>query len=186
MAKKSARQQKRENEENLKRYGTRAARLVLVSRSWNGKRKLVVKGVYASKGEAAAEMARLDTWSNDADYRVLGVRQFAKLEAEIKGEQQARRKKGAEKAAATKKKNGGPRFVLCPTCNAKSKKLFSEMGGLQTRRCQNGHDFEVDMASGFEERKRRVERTDRPLYVGPNMSYNDYVYGKFKDNPTGK
>ena len=35
-------------------------------------------------------------------------------------------------------------FVTCPTCQAKSKKLYSEMGGVETRRCQNGHLFEYD------------------------------------------
>lgn len=35
-------------------------------------------------------------------------------------------------------------FILCPTCGSKSKKLYSEMGGLQTRRCQRGHMFEYD------------------------------------------
>ena len=43
------------------------------------------------------------------------------------------------------KKPKQPRnFILCPRCQAKSKKLCSEMGGLQTRRCQNGHMFEYD------------------------------------------
>lgn len=36
------------------------------------------------------------------------------------------------------------KFVLCPTCGAKSRKLYSEMGGLQTRECHNGHRFEYD------------------------------------------
>jgi hypothetical protein len=36
------------------------------------------------------------------------------------------------------------RFVLCPVCGAKSRKLWSEMGGLQTRECQSGHRFEYD------------------------------------------
>ena len=36
------------------------------------------------------------------------------------------------------------KFILCPSCNAKSKVLFSEMGGYQTRYCKNGHRFEYD------------------------------------------
>lgn len=36
------------------------------------------------------------------------------------------------------------RFILCPTCGAKSKLISSEMGGYQTRRCQNGHEFNYD------------------------------------------
>lgn len=90
-----------------------------------------------------------------------------------------------KKAAKTRKKNGTvAHFVLCPTCDSKSKKLFSEMGGLQTRKCRNGHYFEVDTFFGFETDKRRVERVDRPVYTGP-MSYTDYVYGKYKNDPNG-
>lgn len=29
------------------------------------------------------------------------------------------------------------RFILCPCCESKSRKLYSEMGGLQTRKCSN-------------------------------------------------
>jgi hypothetical protein len=36
------------------------------------------------------------------------------------------------------------RFVLCPRCEAKSKVLYSMFGGLQTRRCRNGHEFTYD------------------------------------------
>lgn len=78
------------------------------------------------------------------------------------------------------------RFILCPTCEAKSKKLFSEMGGLQTRRCKNGHLFEVDTFFGFPTNKRRVATTDRPYFAPGGMSYIDFVYGEFKDDPTGK
>ena len=52
-------------------------------------------------------------------------------------------------------------FILCPTCDSKSKKLRSEMGGLQTRRCQRGHLFEVDTFFGVPMHARRVERIDR-------------------------
>ena len=43
-------------------------------------------------------------------------------------------------ANSTQKRN----FILCPICSAKSKKLYSEFGGLQTRVCRNGHRFEYD------------------------------------------
>lgn len=188
--KKSPRQQRRENEENLRLFGKKAIRLVLVSTSWDGKRRLVTKGVFADRAQAKAEERRLESFVGpraraEGDYRVCGVVQYAKLEMEIKAEQASRRKKGAEQAKRTIAKQGGRRFITCPTCDAKSKKLFSEMGGLQTRRCRNGHDFEVDTFGGFPHHARRVEHTDRPLYVGPE-SYNDYVYGRFKNNPTGK
>lgn len=35
-------------------------------------------------------------------------------------------------------------YVRCPVCDATSMKLYSEMGGLQTRQCRNGHVFEYD------------------------------------------
>lgn len=86
------------------------------------------------------------------------------------------------------KKTTGPKkprnFILCPTCQAKSKRLRSEMGGLQTRQCKNGHYFEVDTFGGFPHSIRRVERIDRPVFVGG--SYSDYIYGRFKDDPTGR
>ena len=85
-----------------------------------------------------------------------------------------------------KKTRKKPHFILCPTCEAKSKKLSTEMGGLQTRKCKNGHLFEVDMFFGFETNKRRVATADRPFFSPNGEDYNDYVYGKFKDDPTGK
>ena len=36
------------------------------------------------------------------------------------------------------------RFIVCPVCESKSKKLYQEMGGLQTRLCHRGHEFEYD------------------------------------------
>ena len=45
----------------------------------------------------------------------------------------------------TVKKSVSPRsFVTCPQCQAKSKVLRTEFGGLQTRECKNGHIFEFD------------------------------------------
>lgn len=76
-------------------------------------------------------------------------------------------------------------FILCPTCQSKSKKLRSEMGGLQTRQCQRGHYFEADTWGGCGAHSiRRVENIDRPVIVAG--SYVDYIYGRFKDDPTGK
>jgi hypothetical protein len=89
-----------------------------------------------------------------------------------------------ERAMGDQKKHR--HFVLCPTCQSKSKKLSSEMGGLQTRRCQRGHLFEVDMFFGIEINKRRVEHTERPWFSPTGGSYNDWVYGKYRDDPEGK
>lgn len=146
--KKSPWELKRENNAALKQLGTKAIRLVLVSQSFNGKRKLVTKGVYKTTALAQVEKRRLEAFTSKfdgygSDYRILGVRQYAKLVKEIVAEQKARRQKGAVKAAATRKKAGPNNFIRCH-CGAKSKKLYSEMGGLQTRKCQNGHLFEHD------------------------------------------
>jgi hypothetical protein len=127
-------------------------KLVLITRSWNGKMKVTVKEcsdneVYL-KEEKARMFAHAEKCGHSPDYRVVGPIQYKKLLAEVKGIQDARRKKGSEKAAKTRAKNAAkgikPSFICCPTCGAKSKKLYSEMGGLQTRKCQNGHHFEYD------------------------------------------
>jgi hypothetical protein len=120
------------------------------------------------------------------DYRAVTMRQLKNIDKKKQENVKERRAGAGKRAAATRKKRGTKAtFILCPTCRAKSKKLFSEMGGLQTRRCQNGHNFEVDVGAGLTE-GRRVERTDRPFYVGPGMSYTEYVYGQFMHDPDGK
>lgn len=117
--------------------------VVLVSRTRRGKRTLSRRGWHATRAGAQRIRAQWQEKS-DAVYLVLGPRQLRHLQDEIKAEDAARRAKGAQKAAATRKKRGPGRFVLCPTCGAKSRKLSSEMGGLQTRCCQSGHVFEHD------------------------------------------
>ena len=117
--------------------------VVLVSSTWNGKRTLKFKGTHETRDAADAQKRAL-SGASCGEYRVLGPRQARALLKVIQGEQAARRAKGAQKAAATRKSRGPNNFVCCPTCGAKSKKLYSEMGGLQTRRCQNGHTFEYD------------------------------------------
>lgn len=118
--------------------------VMLVSCKWNGARSLKERGRAETK-EAAKKIWRKCIEASDAEYRVLGPIQLKKLQAEIKAEQAERRKKGQARAAAKRKKDGiKPVFVLCPHCRAKSKLLGSEMGGLQTRRCKNGHYFEYD------------------------------------------
>lgn len=123
--------------------------LVLISKTWNGKRSIKVNATSDNEVFLKEEKARLlevaEKFGRNPEYRVLGPIQLKKLQTEIKTEQTARRAKGAKKAAVTRAKTPKEaRFILCPTCQAKSKKLFSEMGGLQTRKCQNGHTFEHD------------------------------------------
>ena len=36
------------------------------------------------------------------------------------------------------------KFITCPHCQARSKVLRTEFGGLQTRRCKTGHVFTYD------------------------------------------
>ena len=122
-----------------------------------------------------------------ADYQILNDKQLEALYTRLREAKQARRKKGVQRAVETRKKNGTkPNFILCPTCDGKSKKLRSEMGGLQTRVCKKGHMFEVDMYFGWESGKRRIEQFDRPFFSPTGGNYNDWVQGKFKNDPTGK
>jgi sarcosine oxidase delta subunit len=41
------------------------------------------------------------------------------------------------------------RFILCPYCDSRSKKLSSYFGGIQVRKCQKGHRFEIDTFMGM-------------------------------------
>jgi hypothetical protein len=130
--------------------------LVLVSHKWTGQRSLKIRGTFESREAAGRELDRLhgygEGFGHHADYRIVGPRQLKELQAEIKDEQNVRRKAGAIKAGKTRKQLGKSAFILCPQCGAKSKKLYSEFGGLQTRVCQKGHNFEYDKW-----------RADRPL-----------------------
>lgn len=117
--------------------------VVLVSKTHRGKRTLKVKSTHTNRRDAQVALVALYARS-DAEYRILGPVQMKKLQAEIKTEEHARRVKGAQKAKKTIAENGGKTFICCPSCGAKSKKLFSEMGGLQTRKCAKGHTFEYD------------------------------------------
>lgn len=175
--------------------------LVLVQRRYDGKMKgLRVKKQTKSKRACEHERDRLEKTIGgmSADYRVLDEAGYKKLHAEMERVFAENRKAGAarrSRAAAERRAAGHkPHFILCPTCGCKSRKLFSEMGGLQTRRCQRGHHFEVDTffkgMGWVETNKRRVENIDRPIYVmapggGPG-NYSDYIYGRFKDDPKGK
>lgn len=123
--------------------------IVLVSTTWNGKRTLKFKGYDITREGAEHHRdqmySKLHGEARNVRYEVLSPRQLKALLKAVQGEQAARRAKGAVKAAKTRAKTPKEaRFVCCPTCGAKSKKLFSEMGGLQTRKCQNGHTFEYD------------------------------------------
>lgn len=123
-------------------------RVVLVTKSWNGKMSVKFKKYAATRIEGEAYKAQLlsKCYGKKPDYRVLGPIQYKKLTAEVASIRAGRKAAGAKKAAATRAKNASkPRnFICCPQCQAKSKKMFSDFGGLQTRQCQNGHTFEFD------------------------------------------
>jgi hypothetical protein len=121
----------------------------------NGKMTITEKTVvYGTDQEKCLKVAHADMHARVAyfkehhmvvpDYRVLTAEGLKRLET-AKEKVTAERRKGAGKrAAATRKRRGTkPEFTLCH-CGAKSKLLYSEMGGLQTRRCQKGHVFEYD------------------------------------------
>ena len=121
--------------------------VVLVSVRWGKGRKIVHRG-WAATRPAAEQIRKQWQEKSDADYRVLGPKQLKALEGEIAKEQAARKQASRAKAAAKRQANKvagrGRRFILCPTCRSKSKVLYSEMGGLQTRQCQYGHNFTYD------------------------------------------
>jgi len=127
--------------------------LVLVSRSRDGKMKLTSKGRYPTRDAAEARKKELierceRSGLETPEYHVCDDAKLRELNVERRAVAADRRKKGAVKAAKTRAKNVAkgktPQFVLCPTCQSKSKLLRSEFGGLQTRTCQRGHTFEYD------------------------------------------
>ena len=122
--------------------------LVLLSHSWSGKDKIVYKLRNKTMAECKAELKRLrgyDFAGAGADYQIVGPKQLKQLLDTQKTKQAARIVAGHAKAQATRKKRGTkPEFILCPHCKSRSKIIYSEFGGLQTRQCKQGHRFEHD------------------------------------------
>jgi hypothetical protein len=153
-------------------------RIVLVTRPYRGSRKITIKGRADTK-EAAIEL-RDQLYARCPKhvyvvYEILGPVQYKNLLAKVNEEKIAIRKQAAKKASDTRKKNGTtPNFICCPTCGAKSKKLYSEMGGLQTRKCQNGHLFEKDTWGGNIIPARRIESAEQGFFVGPRVRYGRF------------
>ena len=79
--------------------------------------------------------------STNLRYKVLTEKQYKNYLVERKQTSIEKRKVTLSKKPPEQRKKT---FILCPTCKAHSKLLFSEMGGLQTRLCKNGHRFEYD------------------------------------------
>lgn len=130
--------------------------LVLVTHHSNGKLSAKTKLRDATLEEATARRTSLINRAavsglGKPDYRIVDRAGLQEIYEEIDKNAAKRVKAGQQRAAATRarrvekgEKPKAPTFVLCPTCNARSKKLFSEFGGLQTRKCQNGHRFTHD------------------------------------------
>lgn len=126
--------------------------VVLRQESWNGKLGCKVRSVHPTRSEAdkalKARVAKLSGAAAEADYTVMSDRQLAAFRSTVASNVAQRRAAGAVKAAAKRAARAAageaPRFVLCNRCGARSKKLCSEFGGLETRRCQAGHEFTYD------------------------------------------
>ena len=115
------------------------------------KKKFKVKSSHPTKPEARVAMkalyAKIEKFGG-----MIGTDYEIKSDAEVKAQWAECDEKTKQKRAVAveKRKASGktPTFILCPRCQAKSKKLHSEMGGLQTRVCQNGHEFAYDTFGG--------------------------------------
>jgi hypothetical protein len=75
-------------------------------------------------------------------HEVITNKKYKEILASLKEQSSAARKATLKKNADKPKKK--PTFILCPHCQATSKLLSSEMGGYQTRRCKDGHEFNYD------------------------------------------
>jgi hypothetical protein len=122
--------------------------------------KFVIKGTASSK-EQAQEINKVlseklnkfefnqdkmfrrpsDKPSTVLRYIVMNEKQYQEYLASKKTKSLEKRKATLAKKTPEQKKKT---YILCPRCRAHSKLLYSEMGGLQTRRCKNGHQFTYD------------------------------------------
>lgn len=123
--------------------------VILVSHGHNGVGPTTIKRSFSNRKAATIYKRTLYSKLPDhirADYRVVSEKELSKMQEKKMAKQRRNRKRGAQKAAEARK-GCKLNYITCPKCNAKSKKLYSEMGGLQTRLCHNGHQFEWDSYS---------------------------------------
>lgn len=131
--------------------------LVLVTHHDNGKLSLKHKRQGVTSEVAQAEKKRLEAHAkachlDKPDYRILDQKGMGRLYREIDANVEKRVAAGRVRAKAQREKNKmagkkpqAPKHVPCPRCSSKtSKVLHSEFGGLQTRKCKNGHQFSYD------------------------------------------
>lgn len=126
--------------------------------------KFIVKATASSKTEAlkinkdlSARLNKFDYNQNKHDYlrrscfkaklstslryKMISEKQYQEIQSKKKQEAIAKRKATLAKKSPEERKKT---FILCPHCRSTSKLLYTEMGGLQTRRCKRGHQFEYD------------------------------------------
>jgi hypothetical protein len=114
---------------------------------WDGKaKKFVIKQSFETK--TAAEKFKKECYKKLPSHIEVLYLTYSKKEVEVQWEQCSKESKEKAAAKRAQKKSSGEKvkrtFILCPRCKATSKLLYSEFGGLQTRRCKNGHTFEYD------------------------------------------
>jgi len=118
-----------------------------------GGAKFKIKATFTTKKLAEEGRTQLEAkaakYGFDVCYDILSNADVEKQWEVCKTKANEIRKSSIQKTNEKLKANGQTKsFILCPRCNAKSKKLFSEMGGLQTRKCANGHMFAYDTFAG--------------------------------------
>jgi hypothetical protein len=149
--------------------------------------KFVIKGVATSKEQAQKINRALSDklnkfeFNQDARFREPGDKPDTILRYIVMNEKQygeylaGKKKKSLEKRRATMAKKTPDQkkktYILCPRCRAHSKMLYSEMGGLQTRVCKNGHSFEYDKWIG--------DRVVMAMIFGNPVKAMEFV----RDNP---
>jgi hypothetical protein len=134
-------------------------RVVLVTRSQSNahgdKLVLTIKGSFLNREDAQVKFDKLKAHAKachqSPDYRLVDMEGYRDLLKEVTKDQARRAAEGKVRAAKTRernakagKKRAAPMRVMCPKCKCSSKVLYSEMGGLQTRQCKNGHKFTFD------------------------------------------
>jgi len=114
-----------------------------VPNTYKGNDKFKIKASFDTKEEAVKERKVLEEKGKafNVCYSIWTAKQVQEQwDACTQKSKEKRKKTIASKTPEQKKK----KFILCPRCGSTSKLLYSEFGGLQTRRCKNGHSFEYD------------------------------------------
>jgi hypothetical protein len=167
-------------------YGTAKYYVGYYQETWRNEKvqKFIIKGVADTK-DAADKInkklsEKLDKYSFHVGHTLCkhaGKKRPIKLHYKILSERQYKAHQASRKQAASEKRQATiakkPKsertrtFILCPRCRATSKLICSEMGGLQTRVCKNGHQFEYDKWLG--------DRVPMAMIFGNPVAALDFV-----------